>query len=146
MKGFLTCALAFIALGAFAQNFAVLTHGSANTPEFQRGCPSNWPAKYIAIGKSSALPPELSAPWIVETESQLKARMQSLASEKELWNTAQETAEAQPKRDREDALKQAITDLRAIRDSTGTLTAAQLSNAVRVIARALLAVIEHTLQ
>lgn len=134
---------ALLSTSAIAQNFAVLTHGSANTPEFQRGCPSNWPAKYIAIGKSSELPPELSAPWIVETESQLKARMQSLASEKELWNTAQETAEAQPKRGREAVIRQAIDDLKTIRDSNGTLTALQLSNAVRAIAKALVAVIDE---
>jgi len=137
---------ALLSTSAIAQNFAVLTHGAANTQEFISGCPSNWPARIIDIRSSTNLPKELTDPWFVESAAALKTRMTTLAAEKEAWNLSQESAATQPKRDRENAIKQAITDLRTIRDSTGTLTAAQLSNAVRVIARALLAVIEHTLQ
>lgn len=126
-----------------AQNFAVLTHGAANTLEFISGCPSNWPVRIVDIGATTNLPNELSAPWFVESAEDLRARMTTLSAEKEVWNQAQEAAATQPKRDREAAIKQAIIDLKSIRDSTGSLTAAQLSNAVRVIARALLALIEH---
>lgn len=38
----------------------------------------------------------------------------------------------------EDSVDQALTDLRTIANSSGTLTGAQLSNAVRVIARVLI--------
>ena len=59
------------------------------------------------------------------------------------YRAAQEAAATQPKRDREAVIRQAIDDLRTIRDSNGTLTALQLSNAVRAIAKALVAVIEE---
>ena len=133
-----------LSVSGFAQNIAVLTHGAANTPEFRNGCPSNWPARYFSLRKSTNLPPELSSPpWIVETEVQLKARFESLAAEKEAWNVAQEAIAIQPKRDRETAIQNAISDLKLIRDSSGTLTAAQLSNAVRAISKALVALIEE---
>lgn len=133
-----------LSVSGFAQNIAVLTHGAANTPEFQRGCPSNWPARYFSLRQSTNLPPELSSPpWIVETELQLKARFESLAAEKEAWNAAQQAAATQPKRDRETAFAQVVQDLKTIRDSSGTLTSAQLSNAVRAISKALVALIEE---
>lgn len=124
-------------------NHAILTHGAADTQEYRSGCPGEWPFRIIDIGISDVLPEGIASPWIVETAQQLKQRMLSLEAEKEVWNIAQEAAATQPKRDREAAIKQAIIDLKSIRDSTGSLTAAQLSNAVRVIARALLALIEH---
>lgn len=139
--------IAILFISAFvcgAQNVAVLTHGAANTPEFQRGCPSNWPAKYFPIGKATEVPRELqSPPWIVETEAQMIARKASLEESKEAWNVAQEAAATQPKRDRDTAIAQAVQDLKLIRDSSGTLTAAQLSNAVRAISKALVAFIEE---
>lgn len=127
-----------------AQNFAVLTHGDARTPEFISGCPSNWPARIVDIGASTNLPKELSAPWLVESAADLKARMANLSAAKEAWNLSQESAATQPKRDREAVIRQAIDDLKTIRDSNGTLTALQLSNAVRAIAKALVAVIEES--
>lgn len=133
-----------LSVSGFAQNIAVLTHGAANTPEFRNGCPSNWPARYFSIGKATEVPRELqSPPWIVETEAQLKARFESLAAEKEAWNVTQEAAATQPKRDRETVIQNAIADLKLIRDSSGSLTAAQLSNAVRAISKALVAIIEE---
>lgn len=131
-------------LSVLAQNLVVLTHGAANTQEFQHGCPSNWPAKYFAIGKATEVPRELqSPPWIVETELQLKTRFESLAAEKEAWNVAQEAIATKAKRDRETDIRQAVAGLILIRDSSGTLTAAQLSNAVRAISKALVALIEE---
>lgn len=133
-----------LSVSCLAQNVAVLTHGAANTPEFRNGCPSNWPARYFSIGKATEVPRELqSPPWIVETEAQLKARFESLAAEKEAWNVTQEAAATQPKRDRETVIQNAIADLKLIRDSSGSLTAAQLSNAVRAISKALVAIIEE---
>mgnify|MGYP000901985407 CR=1 FL=1 len=133
------------ACACLAQNFAVLTHGAANTPEFISGCPSNWPARIVDIGASTNLPKELSAPWLVESAADLKVRMETLASEKEAWNLLQESAATQPKRDRETAIKTALAELKLIRDSTGTLTGAQLSNAVRAISRILIVMIQELL-
>ena len=48
-----------------------------------------------------------------------------------------------PRKDRETAIRQAVADLILIRDSSGPLTAAQLSNAVRAISKALVALIEE---
>lgn len=133
-----------VSISTFAQNVAVLTHGAANTPEFKRGCPGEFPWQYFQIGKATEVPRDLpSPPWIVETEAQLKARFQSLEAEKEAWNVAQENTSTQPKRDRDALIKQAKDELRLIRDSSGTLTGAQISNAVRSIARTLLAVIDE---
>lgn len=128
-----------------AQNFAVLTHGDANTPEFISGCPSNWPARLVDIGAATKLPKELSVPWFVESAAALKERMETLAAAKEAWNKTQESAATQPKRDRETAIKTAIAELKLIRDSTGTLTGAQLSNAVRSISRVLIIMIHELL-
>lgn len=127
------------------QNFAVLTHGDANTPEFISGCPSNWPARLVDIGAATNLPKELSVPWFVESAEDLRARMTTLSAEKEAWNLAQESANTQPKRGRETAIKTAIAELKLIRDSTGTLTGAQLSNAVRAISRVLIVMIQELL-
>lgn len=65
------------------------------------------------------------------------------AAEMASYQAAQESAATQPKRDREAAIAQAIQDLKTIRDSSGTLTAAQLSNAVRALAKAVVALIEE---
>ena len=69
--------------------------------------------------------------------------MSDHAAEMEAYQAAQEATATKPKRDRETAIRQAIADLKLIRDSSGTLTAAQLSNAVRAISKALVALIEE---
>lgn len=137
--------LFMFSVSALAQNFAVLTHGAANTPEFISGCPSNWPARIVDIGAATNLPKELSAPWLVESAADLKVRMETLAAAKEEWNLSQESAATQPKRARETAIKTAMAELKLIRDSTGTLTGAQLSNAVRAISRVLLVMLQELL-
>ena len=130
-----------VSISTFAQNVAVLTHGAANTPEFKRGCPGEFPWQYFQIGKATEVPRDLpSPPWIVETEAQLKARFQSLEAEKEAWNVAQENTSTQPKRDREAAIKQAMEDLKGIRDGTSNLTTAQV---LRLFAKVLIAILEE---
>lgn len=69
--------------------------------------------------------------------------MSDHAAEMAAYQAAQEAASTQPKRDRETAIAQAVQDLKTIRDSSGTLTGAQLSNAVRAISKALVALIEE---
>jgi len=69
--------------------------------------------------------------------------MSDHAAEMAAYQAAQEAASTQPKRDRETVIQNAIADLKLIRDSSGTLTAAQLSNAVRALAKAVVALIEE---
>ena len=126
-----------------AQNLAVLTHGASNSEEFQRGCPSNWPAQVHSIGTATNLPPRYPPPWRLVTQAQVDRWKADHAAEMEVYQAAQEAAATQPKRDRETAIAQAVADLILIRDSTGPLTAAQLSNAVRAISKALVALIEE---
>ena len=59
------------------------------------------------------------------------------------YQAAQESAATQPKRDREAAIRKAVEDLILIRDSSGTLTAAQVSNALRALAKSVVALIEE---
>lgn len=127
-----------------AQNFAVLTHGAANTLEFISGCPSNWPVCIQPIGNATKLPASFKSPWVFATQAQIDEWLSTNAVSKEAWNKAREAEADQPKRDREAVIRQAIDDLKTIRDSNGTLTALQLSNAVRAIAKALVAVIEES--
>jgi len=132
----------FVSLIAGAQNFAVLTHGAAGTDEFKRGCPGGWPYAVKDIGAASIPADLLSQGWQQMTKAQLDAVRTSLAGAKETWNLAQEAAATTPKRDRDALIRQAKADLTVIVDSSGTLTAAQLSNAVRTLARTLRALIE----
>jgi len=79
----------------------------------------------------------------VVTQAQVDRWKTDHAAEMAAYQAAQEAAATQPKRDRETAIQNAISDLKLIRDSTGPLTAAQLSNAVRALAKALVALIEE---
>lgn len=136
---FLAIMLASIA--ANAQNFAVLlSQDSAKSPP---GFPTNWPVEIMPIGDAKELPPKFPAPWRHATAAQVERWKTEHAAEMEAFQAAQEAAATQPKRDREAAIRQAVADLILIRDSSGTLTAAQLSNAVRAISKALVALIEE---
>jgi len=134
--------LYFVTLIASGQNVAVLTHQAANTEAFRNGCPGGWPFVIKDIGVTSIPANLLSQGWQQMTKAQLEATKASLAAAKEAWNLAQETATAAPKLDKEALIKQAKADLTTIVDTSGTLTAAQLSNSVRAVARILRALIE----
>lgn len=126
---------------SFAQNFAVLlAKDDATAPA---GFPTNWPVRVQPIGSASKLPESFPPPWRFATQAQVERWKTDHAAEMDAYRAAQEAAATQPKRDREAVIRQAIDDLRTIRDSNGTLTALQLSNAVRAIAKALVAVIEE---
>lgn len=125
---------------SFAQNFAVI---HAKDSEEHQDLPPFWPVRQQPIGSETKLPSSFKAPWVFATQAQIDEWIKTNAVAKEIWNKAQEAAATQPKRDREAVIRQAIDDLRTIRDSNGTLTALQLSNAVRAIAKALVAVIEE---
>lgn len=133
--------LFFTACSLGAQNFAVLlARDNANAP---LGYPTNWPSIIQPIGSLTNLPPQFPPPWRFATGAQVEKWKTDHAAEMAAYQAAQEAAATQPKRDRETAIRKAVEDLILIRDSSGTLTAAQLSNAVRALAKALVALIEE---
>lgn len=123
-----------------AQNFAVM---HAKDDPASVGIPDFWPVEVRPVGDAQQLPARFKAPWVLATQVQLNEWYTTNALAKAAWNAAQEAAATKPKRDRETAIQNAIADLKLIRDSSGTLTAAQLSNAVRVISKALVTLIEE---
>lgn len=126
---------------SYGQNFAVLL--AKDIPKAPAGFPTNWPVEVQPIGAATNLPPRYPPPWRLVTQAQVDRWKTDHAAEMEAYQAAQEAAATQPKRDRETAIQNAISDLKLIRDSSGTLTAAQLSNAVRAISKALVAFIEE---
>jgi hypothetical protein len=128
-------------MAGISQNVAVLlARDDASAPA---GYPTNWPVRVQPIGSLTNLPPQFPPPWRFATKAQVDKWMSDHAAEMEAYQAEQEAAATQPKRDRETAIRQAVADLKTIRDSSGTLTAAQLSNAVRALAKALVALIEE---
>jgi len=140
MKTFLVICFS-ISLSSFGQNFAVLL--AKDSLEAPAGFPTNWPVRVQPIGPLTNLPPQFPPPWRFATKAQVDKWMSDHAAEMEAYQAAQESASTKPKRDRESAIQNAIADLKLIRDSSGTLTAAQLSNAVRALAKAVVALIEE---
>lgn len=142
MKIQLCCLVLSIGLSADAQSFAVKL--AKDDPTSPGGMPANWPVCIQPIGNATKLPASFKSPWVFATQAQIDEWLSTNAVSKEAWNKAREAEADQPKRDREAVIRQAIDDLKTIRDSNGTLTALQLSNAVRAIAKALVAVIEES--
>lgn len=128
-------------LSCLGQNFAVLL--AKDDTSAPSGFPTNWPSQVQPIGNAKELPAKFPPPWRFATEVQVQRWMADHTAEKAIWDAAQEAIATQPKRDRETAIAQAVQDLKTIRDSSGTLTTAQLSNAVRAISKALVALIEE---
>lgn len=134
MKAFLlillTCAT------ASAQSFYVLK--AKDDPSSSPGLPPEWPVKAAEVGSVK----NPGVPWVVLTRAQIDSLRAANLAAKEVVNQNLETESAAPKRDRDALIRQAKADLTTIVDSSGTLTAAQLSNAVRTIAKTLRALIE----
>lgn len=128
-------------LCSFGQNFAVLQ--AKDHPKPPAGIPADWPIQVQLIGAATELPPQFPPPWQFMTGAQLAQLKADNEAAKEQWNKAQEATSTKPARDRETEIRNAIADLKLIRDSPGTLTGAQLSNAVRALAKALVALIEE---
>lgn len=124
---------------AYSQNVAVLTYEFADPKAILGGCPKDWPYSIKRIGEAAELPKELSAPWKVVSETDLKAYMEANAAAKEAFNNR----EPEDITTRKQLIADIVQDLRTIRQSSGTLSAAQMSNALRRIATALLILIEE---
>jgi len=138
MKAFLL--LLALCVSASAQNVAVLTHEAANSEKFRAGFPGGWPyARPVTIGTNTTLPRELSAPWVVMTASELKTQMEALQPAVDAWVAPNAPDVAT----RNQLIADIVTDLRAIRQSSGTLTAAQMSNALRRISTLLLIMLDE---
>lgn len=130
-----------ISLSALGQNFAVLL--AKDDPSSPVGYPTNWPVQVQPIGSLTNLPPQYPPPWRFATGVQVEKWKTDHAAEMAAYQAAQEAAATQPKRDREAAIRKAVEDLILIRDSSGTLTAAQVSNALRALAKSVVALIEE---
>jgi len=97
MKKLLFLSLLFTAT-AKAQFFLVLTHGAANTPEFQKGCPTNWP--YLTIrSATNVLPATNTLPeqgdWQVWSAEEYTNRLAELTPVKDAWNKERTRLEAE---------------------------------------------------
>lgn len=138
MKTILTIIL-FLSVSVFGQNVAVLTYEFAAPEAVANGCPPGWPFAIKDIGAASELPDGLKSPWVVMTKDALRVQMESLSAAKEIYNNREEPSAA-PRRQ---LIADIVADLRAIRQSSGNLSAAQMSNALRRIATALLILIEE---
>lgn len=90
MNTLLLILLLLAALTSSAQNLAVLTHGAANTEQFQAGCPTNWPAEFRDIGASTNLPAGCAATngWAVWSTNKFETTKAALSALKEAFNKA----------------------------------------------------------
>jgi hypothetical protein len=141
MKKLLVILSGLFALSScLADNFAVLL--AKDDPSAPAGMPTNWPVRIQPIGRAESLPSQFPPPWRFATGAQVEQWKANHAAEIEAWNLAREAESTAPKRDRDALIKQAKADLTAIIDTSGTLTGAQLSNAVRSMARTLRALLE----
>lgn len=125
-----------------AQNFAVISHKNADTEEFKLGCPGDWPAGIFPLGTNTALPDSLKAPWVVMTAEELKSLKASLESAKEEWNNRTLPVPLEVT-ERRQLISDITRDLRQIAVSSGTLSAAQLSTAVRRLSQTILLLLDE---
>lgn len=128
-----TLLILLLGLSASAQNFAVLL--ARDDPSAPAGMPQNWPTRVQPIGAATSSVSYPTPPWRIFTEQQVrdwKAANESLIT---AYLAAKEAEEAAAKQTKANAL---LTTLNQIANSTGNLSAAQLSEAVRALSRAIL--------
>lgn len=135
MKTFLAF-LVTTSMCAVGQNFAVLL--AKDRPGTPAGFPGEWPTRAALVGAVK----DPGAPWVLMTKAELDALRAANSAAKEVINQTQDTDSSAPKRDRDAIIRQAKADLTTIVESSGTLTGAQLSSAVRALARILRALVE----
>jgi hypothetical protein len=128
--------LLLTALTCSAQNFAVLL--SKDDPKASAGMPTNWPTRVQPIGDAKELPEAFPPPWRFATKAQVEKWKSDHAAEIEAFlNQPDPAVEAVKTEER-----QIHAALKQIAGSSGTLTGAQLSAAVRKLAEALLYLIK----
>lgn len=118
------------------------THQSANSAEYQSGCPGEWPRVEIDVeDKYKLTQKELDAGFILETKEQWTTRIATYKQQYETWLNNYQNQKDTINRE---AIRDVYQSLKLIENSEGNLSAAQLSNAVRLFSRVLLKLI-HTL-
>lgn len=98
MKTIFAMLVLVFCMRADAQFVFVLTHGAANTPEFKKGCPTNWP--YLTIKSETPTLPSTNAlpeqgDWKVLSIAEHTNILGSLSAEKEAWNKERARLEAE---------------------------------------------------
>ena len=124
-----------------AENFAVLL--AKDKPDAPAGFPTNWPVQVQPIGSLTNLPPQYPPPWRFATGVQVEKWKTDHAAEMAAYQASQESAAAQPKRDRETIIKTILGQLRTLKNSTGPLDNTQRDRALRRFAELFEALIEE---
>jgi hypothetical protein len=119
---------------ACAQNFAVkLARDDPNSPA---NFPPNWPINVQPIGDRTNLPPAYTdPPWRFATGEQVRAFKAANEDAVTAYFAAREQEELDAKNAKAAAM---LNTLQQIANSSGNLSAAQLSEAVRTLAKAIL--------
>lgn len=112
------------------------SHQTANSREYQSGCPGAWPQIEELVDDSRKLTAEEVAAGfsLITDEEHSTIRVQHKAAF-EAWQASQKTAEDSATNTKRTEAKDAIDALEAVRTSTGDLTVRQLSNFARLNAR-----------
>jgi hypothetical protein len=128
--------LLLCSLTCSAQNFAVLL--SQDDPKAPAGMPTNWPTRVQPIGDASELPPAYQPPWRHATKAQVEKWKTDHAAEIEAFLARPDPVVEAVKTEE----RQLHAALKQIAGSSGTLTGAQLSAAVRELSKAFLYLIK----
>lgn len=119
-------------------------HKLSGSREFQSGIPGDWPQVEEEVPDSRKLTAdEVSAGFSLITSEEHQQIRTSNRTAYNAWLAAQKATEDSDLPTKRTDINDAITSLRQIRDSSGTLTGVQLSNAVRVLAKAMLWLMER---
>lgn len=114
----------------------LITHQEAQSAEFLAGCPGEWPRTEEVVSDDYKLSEkELESGYILETERDHAARIEQHREAFRLWEDSQKTAEHTVSQAKRQELADSLANVRTVEDSTGNLTLAQLSNAVRALAK-----------
>lgn len=120
------------------------SHRSANSAEFKAGAPGEWPREEIAVSPDHRLSPEeVAAGWVLLSDEEWQAIRATHRAAWDAWEANQKAADDSSLVVRRAEIADVVAVLQQTRDSSGTLTAAQLSGAVRALARAELWIIKN---
>lgn len=117
----------------------LLDHQTANSAEFKGGCPGAWPREEVRVPDGTQLTPqEITRGFVLVTETEWAAIRASNQNAWDSWEASRKSQEDAALVTQRVEINAVVEDLRAIRDSTGALSAGQLSLAARANAKAML--------
>lgn len=120
------------------------SHRSANSAEFKAGAPGEWPREEVAVSPDHRLlPEEVTAGWVLLSDDEWQAVRSTHKAAWDAWVASQKSAEGSAISARRVEIADVVTVLQQIRDSSGTMTAAQLYGAVRTLAKAQLWILKN---